>query len=550
MKNNTILLLVAIFLFSQFAVSQTRFEVAQESIEFKFTTWNTEWLSCSQYGPTDENLQVNNVVSVIKAINPDVLALQEVGTSDMYTTIDTLVRRLGAAWGGAMVYSSKDNCGQNQGIIYKKSKIELVSASFITNGGSSYDWSSGRYPVLYTVNLLAGGTSIPVSFINIHAKAMGDESSYLRRKNASIGLKALLDGSGYNTKRVVVLGDLNDYLVGTQCSSCIPFESPYKNFMDDTQNYKCLTNTLYDPNYNSPVIDNIIITNELVEDYKVNSTRRETLATQGIANYNNTTSDHVPVSATFTIGGTGGSTCESLVISETFAESLGNYTPYSVSGLQSWGWRPVYGAVMSGYANLVNNENEDWLISPAYDLSLKSSATLTFNHAINFAATENDKMMNHTLWASVNYSNGTLPANAAWTQLTIPTMASGNSWSFVNSGNIEIPTQLLQNNVRFAFKYQSNATTASTWEIKELNLYATCVDTNIAVKNEIPQSKISVIGKRIKVENHQPLSIDVFDITGRVLFSVKSIQSVEIPVLQSGIYIIRTGNKANKVVVE
>jgi hypothetical protein len=129
-------------------------------------------------------------------------------------------------------------------------------------------------------------------------------------------------------------------------------------------------------------------------------------------------------------------------------------------------------------------------------------------------------------------------------------MASGNSWSFVNSGNIEIPTQLLQNNVRFAFKYQSNATTASTWEIKELNLYATCVDTNIAVKNEIPQSKISVIGKRIKVENHQPLSIDVFDITGRVLFSVKSIQSVEIPVLQSGIYIIRTGNKANKVVVE
>lgn len=449
-----------------------------------------------------------------------------------------------------MVYSSKDNCGQNQGFIYKKSKIELVNATYITNGGSSYDWSSGRYPVLYNINLLAGGTSIPVSFINIHAKAMGDESSYLRRKNASIGLKALLDGSGYNTKRVVVLGDLNDYLVGTQCSSCSPAESPYKNFMDDIQNFKCLTNTLYDPNYNSPVIDNIIISNELVEDYKVNSTRRETLATQGIANYNNTTSDHVPVSATFTIGSTGVSTCESLAISETFAESLGNYTPYSVSGLQSWGWRSNYGAVMSGYANLVNNANEDWLISPAYDLSIRSSATLTFNHAINFAATENDKIMNHTLWASVNYSNGTLPSNASWTQLTIPTMASGNSWTFVNSGNISIPTQLLQKDIRFAFKYQSNSTAASTWEIKELNLNAACVNTNITDKTEISQSKISVVGKRIKIENKQPLSVSVVDITGRVLFSVKPIQIVEIPVLQSGIYIIRTGNKANKVVVE
>jgi len=547
---NTILLLFASFLFTQFAVSQTRFDAAQESLEFKFTTWNTEWLSCSQYGPTDEDLQLNNIVAVIKAINPDVLAMQEVGTSSLYSTIDTIVRRLGIEWGGAMVASSSyDNCGQNQGLIYKKSKIQFLNASLMTNAGASYDWSSGRYPVLYNINLLASGTSIPVSFINIHAKAMGDETSYSRRKNASIGLKALLDGSNYNAKRVVILGDLNDYLVGTQCSSCSPAESPYKNFMDDTQNYKCLTNTLYDPNYNSPVIDNIIISNELVENYKVNSTRRETLATQGISNYSNTTSDHVPISALFTIGSSGGSNCENLDVSETFAESLGNFGTYSVSGLQSWGWRLNYGAVMTGYANLLNNINEDWLISPAYDLSSKSSATLTFNHAINYAPNENEKLTNHTLWASMNYSNGTLPANASWTQLNIPTMASGNSWAFVNSGNIEIPTQLLQKDIRFAFKYQSNETAASTWEIKGLNLNATCVNTNISEKNEISQSKISVVEKRIKIENQLPLSVAVFDITGRILFSIQQVKSVEIPVLQSGIYIIRIENKPNKVIV-
>ncbi len=547
---NTLFLLFTSFIFTQFAVSQTRFEAAQESIEFKFTTWNTEWLSCSQYGPTDENLQMNNVVAVIKAINPDVLALQEVGTSDLYTTIDTIVRRLGSAWGGTMVYSTKDNCGQNQGIIYKKSKIELLSASYITNGGSSYDWSSGRYPVLYNINLLASGTSIPVSFINIHAKAMGDETSYTRRKNASIGLKALLDGSSYNTKRVVVLGDLNDYLVGTQCSSCSPAESPYKNFMDDTQNYKCLTNALYDPSYSSPVIDNIIISNELVEIYKANSTKRETVATQAISNYSNTTSDHVPVSALFTIGSAGGTSCENLEVSETFAESLGNYTPYSVTGLQAWGWRTNYGAVMTGYANAINNANEDWLISPTYDLSAKSAAKLTFNHAINYAPTENEKLMNHTLWASVNYNTGALPTSATWTQLTIPTMPAGSGWVFLNAGNIEIPNQLLQKDIRFAFKYQSNTTSASTWEIKELNLNATCVNTAISEKIEISQSKVSVVEKRIKIENQLPLSVAVFDITGRELFSTQLVKSVEIPVLQSGIYIIRIGNKPNKVIVK
>jgi len=378
MKKKTILVLIVSFILTQIAVSQTRFGAAQEPIGFKFTTWNTEWLSCSQYGPTDENLQLNNIVTVIKAINPDVLALQEVGTSSLYSTIDTLVRRLGIEWGGAMVASSSyDNCGQNQGLIYKKAKIQFLNASLMTNAGASYDWSSGRFPVLYNINLLAGDTSIPVSFINIHAKAMGDETSYSRRKNASIALKTLLDGSGYNTKRVVVLGDLNDYLVGTQCNSCLQAESPYKNFMDDVQNYKCLTSTLQDPYYGSPVIDNIIISNELVGNYKANSTIRELTATQGVSNYFNTTSDHVPVSAIF-----------------------------------------------------------------------------------------------------------------------------------------------------------SNFTNTSTIAIRQ------------------SETIIRVVGKNIRIENQQQLPVTVFDITGRVLFSVNPIQSVEIPVLQSGIYIIRTGNKANKVVVE
>lgn len=550
-KSSIVSFLIFALSVSLSASAQTRLNAPQETLEFKFTTWNTEWLSCTLNGPTNEDLQLTNVATVIKAMNSDVVALQEVGTSSTYTTINLLLQLLGSEWGGEIVASGSDNCGQNQALIYKKSKIQLVSAAYITDGGSSYDWSSGRYPVLYSINLLVGGNTVPVSLINIHAKAMSDATSYTRRRNASTALKTLLDGSTYNTKKIVLLGDYNDYLTGTQCSSCSPAESPYKNFVDDMQNYKSLTGGLYDTNYGSPVIDNIIISNELIPNYILNSTIREVQATQGIANYISTTSDHTPVSARFTItAGTPTNNCTNLSVSESFATSLGNFVPYSVDGAQTWGWRLNYGATISGYATAVNNANEDWLISPSYDLTERSSATFSFNHALNFAAVESDRLNNHTLWISTNYVNGNMPSTALWTQLTIPTMPAGNNWVFVGSGNIDVPISKLTSNVHFALKYNSTTSTAATWEVKDFVLNATCISTNTPVLNALPQSKIRFINGSIRIENPQSLPVSIFDITGRVLYSNSSILKTDIPVYNKGIYIVHTGSKATKVIIE
>lgn len=551
MKNSLqtliVLLISASLVHPQLVVSQTRFEALHQTVEFKFSTWNTEWLSCAINDPSDDNLQINNVVAVLKAMNSDIIALQEVGTSSTYATIDTLVRRLGAEWAGEIIPSSIGNCYQNQGVIYKKAKVKLVSASLLTDGGSSYDWSSGRFPVFYEVNLLVGGNVVPVSFINIHAKAMDDPTSYNRRKNASQGLKALLDGSMYNTKRVVLLGDFNDYLTGTQCSSCLPAESPYKNFMDDTQQYKCLTPSLYDPVYNSPLIDNIIISNELVADYIQNSTTREVLATLGVLNYAATTSDHTPISASFSIT-VGVPDCQNIAVSETFAQSLGNFTPYSVSGTQLWNWRPIYGACISGYAT-VNNPNEDWFLSPVFDLSGKSSATIAFNHALNYCSSEADRTTNHTLCVSTNYIDGA-PESATWTALTIPNMPLGNNWTFVNSGNVVLPAQLMQKNVRFAFKYLSTVTVASSWEIKDLTFTGACSLINGLSESALPPQSVYVSDKQLLVRNEQATSVAVYDITGRILYSVYGVRNIEIPLRQAGVYFVRVGNNVHKVMVK
>jgi endonuclease/exonuclease/phosphatase family metal-dependent hydrolase len=266
-----------------------------QSYDFKITTWNVEWLSCLSNGPSDRELQINNVVSMIKTMNSDLLALQEVGTSNLYTTMDTLVRRLGNEWAGDIVPWRVGNCNQNQGIIYKKSKVKLINSSLVINGGFSYDWSSGRFPALYNVNFVVGDEQIPITFINIHAKAYSDQESYKRRRDASIALKDALDGSIYSTEKLLIIGDFNDYLIGTTCNSCGGV-SPYQNFMNDVAHYKGVTSELTTPY--TPTIDNIIISYQLFDNYLPNSAFREVDATQTIPNYRSTTSDHTPVSIT------------------------------------------------------------------------------------------------------------------------------------------------------------------------------------------------------------------------------------------------------------
>ena len=525
------------------------FIAAQTSVDFKITTWNVEWLSCTTRGPTDEDLQMNNVATVIKAMNSDIVALQEVGTSATYATIDILVGILGSEWAGNIVPWRTGNCNQSQGIVYKKSKAQLVNSFLIRDGGSSYNWASGRYPALYNVNLLVGNEVVPVSLVNIHAKAMGDATSYSRRVGASEGLKTLFDSNTYNTKNIILIGDFNDYLTGTQCKTCSPI-SPYKNFMDDTENYKGLTTNLWDYSYNSPVIDNIVISNELFENYKQSSTKKETTATQSVNDYRNTTSDHIPISSTFSFS-TNSVTppeCENINYSETFAQSLGEFTQYSANGYQTWHWT-TYGAYISGYSPEGNNPNEDWLISPAFDLSNKKSATLVFNHALNYAASESDRINNHTLWFSADYNDG-VPENTSWTQVAIPNMPSSNDWTYVHSGNIEVPNQLLQNNVRFAFKYISTPEAAAIWEIKDLTFGAECLNTNIPNPPTENKNIVYVSNKQIKIDNRQPEPVTVYDTMGRELIFVPAVQSIDIPISQSGIYIVRNGSEIHKIIIQ
>jgi hypothetical protein len=152
-----------------------------------------------------------------------------------------------------------------------------------------------------------------------------------------------------------------------------------------------------------------------------------------------------------------------------FTAGLGACTSVSVLGDQVWTSSTSYGAVMSGFANSTNNANEDWLITPAIDLTTAASGKVKFSHAINkgdLASVQSD----HTVWISKNYTSGA-PSSATWEQLTVPGYPVGSDWTFVSSGDVVIPAAYIgQANVKIAFKYLSSSSQSASWEIKNLKV--------------------------------------------------------------------------------
>ncbi|MDR3705975.1 MAG: DUF5689 domain-containing protein [Paludibacteraceae bacterium] len=154
------------------------------------------------------------------------------------------------------------------------------------------------------------------------------------------------------------------------------------------------------------------------------------------------------------------------IISESFTAGLGKFTTQSVTGDQVWAFSSSFKcATMSGYnsTNKTNYANEDWLISPAFDLSSQTSAHVSFSHS-TFSTTSLTTQL--TFWVSTDY-DGTNFSSATWTQLIIPVYPI-LKYVFVSSGNMDLSPYLGKSNVHVAFKYVSTTSNANTWELNNV----------------------------------------------------------------------------------
>jgi hypothetical protein len=231
---------------------------------------------------------------------------------------------------------------------------------------------------------------------------------------------------------------------------------------------------------------------------------------------------------------------------------MDGFTAYDVLGEQNWSWDGGRSfAKMSGY-NKTSYANEDWLISPAFNLSQYEKSTISFSHIVNYA---NDMESEQTLWISNNYVENTNPNSAEWTQLDIPVYPDGHSWTSAESGTINVPSEFLTDNVVFAFKYTSTTSAAATWEIYNCNIKATCKKISTQIHATTPTSDYCVVTNNNSIIiTHLPQSgaiVELYDLSGRILHSAEAtISTHTISINTRGVYILRVNSAVTKIIVQ
>jgi len=149
---------------------------------------------------------------------------------------------------------------------------------------------------------------------------------------------------------------------------------------------------------------------------------------------------------------------------ENFNVDWGDWTTVSVIGTQVWDRNNTFGvgstpcASMDGYENGYF-ENEDWLISPALDLSVYDNEKLTFYNAMNYTGPDLE------LKISSDYPGSGDPNNATWSDLTFIKAPSGWVWTY--SGEIDI-SSYTGAAVYVAFKFICTSSASATWEIDDI----------------------------------------------------------------------------------
>lgn len=231
----------------------------------------------------------------------------------------------------------------------------------------------------------------------------------------------------------------------------------------------------------------------------------------------------------------------------------GGWTEYSVTGDAVWDIADYYtSAPHSGYITGYDGsqfENEDWLISPAYDADNYNDEVLSFQSALNYATAIFPEVK-----YSTDYSGTGDPNSATWTDLS-PTLPAGDSWDFISSGNMDI-SGITGSAVYFAFVYNSTTSEASTWEIDDIILEGTVIQSIANIEKEniklYPNPAKDNIVLEYTLENASNVEISIFDILGSKIQTVsdefsqegKNTHAIDLQIYNSGIYFmnIKTDN--------
>lgn len=234
-----------------------------------------------------------------------------------------------------------------------------------------------------------------------------------------------------------------------------------------------------------------------------------------------------------------------------FDDGLDPWTQFSVTGDQTWVHDTIHGidgsgcAKMSGYS-AANLDNQDWLISPALDLTNANNTKLHFYNAENYGNGTNPLVV----LISTDYSSGNPTTNGSWTDISLEIALSEGAWAWTPSGYVDI-SAYNQSNVHIAFKYTSTTADAPTWEVDNVLITSTSgVGVNEAETNGPAFEVYPNPCKNwffLKISDAGSYDISLVDTWGRKIMSRTAEEGatrLDVKTLNSGIYFVIVRDKS------
>lgn len=277
--------------------------------------WNIEWFGSAANGPTNDEQQKQNVITIFQSVNADIYALAEVVDTTRLRQVvnalsgyDMIVGNFGSHTNTTDPEVGSLSEAQKLAFIYKKSLLTNISATpllslgvnsaaDLTNPAWNY-WSSGRFPYMLSADVTLNCVTRHMKFVLVHAKANTSPTatSYDRRKKGADTLHYLL-ATQYPNAHIVILGDYNDDL---DQSITAGFTTTSWSIFKNDPLYSAITLPLSLAGKKSTVshdnvIDHVVISDEVADYYLHGSANILSDVASLVNNFGSSTSDHYPV---------------------------------------------------------------------------------------------------------------------------------------------------------------------------------------------------------------------------------------------------------------
>ena len=200
-----------------------------------------------------------------------------------------------------------------------------------------------------------------------------------------------------------------------------------------------------------------------------------------------------------------------IILQQDWEGEMNGWTFVTVEGNKPWSVSS-YGGNHYAYANGYNDDvdNEQWCISPAFDLTNMTDVVLTFRNAKNYTGPDLE------LYFSSDY-DGQDPTAASWHELQFEMSTGGYTWT--ESGEISLDG-LRSDNCYIGFRYISTIDDgAAAWEVDDILITGTAYDA-------VEETNLSNVGlwnynDELYIENNTNgnLQMVVFNLLGQPVYT-------------------------------